>query len=109
MKYDLLPIGSIVKLKNDERLLMIYGVLQKTVTEPEKVFDYAGVSYPEGNFMPGSHKLFNTEDIAEIRFRGYEDDEGIRESFIAYLCFIDYIKEKEKESAENADKSNIFK
>ncbi len=84
---DLLPIGSIVILKNGEQPLMIYGVMQigneKKLFKKPKKYDYVSVLYPQGNLGPGMTFLFNHEDIKEIIFRGYEDKE--REKFLDEL------------------------
>lgn len=76
---DLLPIGSIVILKDGEQPLMIYGIMQSDgesgLFKKSKEYDYASVPYPQGNLGPGMTFLFNHEDIKEIIFRGYEDEE----------------------------------
>ena len=46
-------------------------------------YDYISVLYPEGNMGDGTQFLFNHEDIDDIFFRGYEDEE--REGFIDNL------------------------
>jgi hypothetical protein len=76
---ELLPIGTVVLLKNAEKRLMIYGVGQEDMTNHVS-YDYIGVLYPEGNMGEGTQFLFNHDDIGEVFFRGYEDEE--RESFI---------------------------
>jgi hypothetical protein len=43
-----LPIGSVVKLKQVRKLVMIYGREQRQ-TSSNKVYDYVSVPYPEGN------------------------------------------------------------
>lgn len=78
----LLPIGSVVLLKEGKKRLMIYGILQKNKNE-EKEFDYVGVLYPEGHIGNKFQYLFNHEDIEEIVFRGFEDAE--RENFLEKL------------------------
>ena len=79
---NLLPIGTIVLLKNGEKKLMIYGVKQTSI-EDNKEYDYIGVMYPEG-FIGAEHQfLFNNEDIAEVFYEGYKDSE--REVFISKL------------------------
>lgn len=84
LKYDyLLPIGSIVKVKNIEQRLMIIGVLQKRKTIPEKTFDYAAVPYPEGLHDMRMNIGFDHNNIEEVVFRGYEDKE--RKAFLAVL------------------------
>ena len=72
---NLLPIGSVVVLKEGHKKLMIVGVMQSDADEPEKTYDYLGVFYPEGHLGKNFQYLFNHEDIDEIFFRGYEDEE----------------------------------
>jgi len=80
MKFsELLPIGTVVLLKNAEKRLMIFGVGQTNETEHQD-YDYIGVMYPEGNMGEGTQFLFNHSDIEQIFFRGYEDEE--RKNFI---------------------------
>ncbi|MDD7738851.1 DUF4176 domain-containing protein [Oliverpabstia intestinalis] len=80
MKFsELLPIGTVVLLKNAEKKLMIFGVGQTNETEHVD-YDYIGVMYPEGNMGEGTQFLFNHSDIDQIFYRGYEDEE--REEFI---------------------------
>ena len=94
---DLLPIGSIVILKDGEQPLMIYGIMQSDgeggLFKKPKEYDYVSVPYPQGNLGPGMIYLFNHEDIQEIIFRGYEDEE--RDKFLDELsnCY-----EKENEN-----------
>ena len=45
---ELFPIGSVVKLRNGIRPLMIFGIKQ-TNLETNEEYDYIGVLYPEGN------------------------------------------------------------
>ncbi len=79
---ELLPIGSVVILKNAVKKLMIFGVGQTDESENIE-YDYIGVMYPEGNMGDGSQFLFNHDDIDEVFFRGYEDEE--RTGFIERL------------------------
>ena len=65
---DLLPIGSVVLLKEAEKSLMIVGILQKD--ETDRVFDYIAVLFPEGYLDAETFFLFNHEDIADVRFVG---------------------------------------
>ena len=80
---ELLPIGSVVILREASKKAMIYGVKQiNTATDIE--YDYIGVIYPEGNMGDGTQFFFNHDAIDEIFFRGYEDEE--REAFIERLA-----------------------
>ncbi len=84
---DLLPIGSVVILKNGEQPLMIYGVKQidgkPKLFGKQKEYDYICVIYPHGHLGEEHNYLVNHEDIDRILFRGYEDDE--REKFLDEL------------------------
>ena len=74
---ELLPIGSIVLLKDGEKRLMISGIMQTDTGGTQKNYDYIGVLYPEGHIGEGFQYLFNHEDINEIIFRGFEDAERV--------------------------------
>lgn len=71
----LLPIGSVVTLKEGQKKLMIYGVLQTMEEEGAKEYDYIAVPYPEGNVGPKHRYMFDHENIAAVHFRGFEDVE----------------------------------
>ena len=85
----LLPIGSLVLLKDAQKALMIYGVCQTGVND-QKLYDYLGVVWPEGNMGLESQFLFNHDAIDKVLFRGLD---GIqRDEFINML--VDYYKEE---------------
>ena len=69
---SLLPIGSIVVLKEGYKKLMIIGRMQLQGKE-ERLWDYLGVLYPEGYLGEGYTFLFNNEDIEEVFFEGYSN------------------------------------
>lgn len=79
---DLLPIGSVIWLKNAEHALMIYGVKQQNLETGEE-YDYIGVLYPEGNMGENTQFLFMHEDIEKVVFKGFED--ASRTEFIEKL------------------------
>jgi len=80
---DLLPIGSVVMLKNAKKPLMIFGIKQLAEEKPDEEYDYIGVLYPEGNMGTQFQYLFNHADIEEVYFTGYETDE--RKQFLEEL------------------------
>lgn len=80
MLKELLPIGSVVLLKNGTKKLMITGIKPVSEDKPDKVFDYIGVIYPEGFLSNEYNFLFNHNDINDIIFVGYNNLE--REEFI---------------------------
>ncbi len=81
---DLLPIGSIVLLRDGEKRLMISGIMQSDASGDGQEYDYLGVLYPEGHIGEQFQYLFNHEDIQEIFFRGFEDEE--RRDFLEKLA-----------------------
>ena len=83
---ELLPIGTIVLLKDGEKRLMINDILQTDMNKTQKNYDYIGILYPEGHIGEGFQYLFNHEDISEIIFRGFEDSE--RDEFLDKLSKI---------------------
>ena len=74
---DLLPIGSIVRLHDGEKRLMIIGIMQSDASGNGKEYDYLGILYPEGHIGDQFQYLFNQEDIEGVIFRGFEDDERV--------------------------------
>lgn len=80
---ELLPIGTIVLLKDGEKRLMINGIMQTDSGGTQKNYDYMGILYPEGHIGEGFQYLFNHEDINKIIFRGFEDIE--RDEFLDKL------------------------
>lgn len=80
---NLLPIGSIVLLIGGEKKIMISGIKQTNQNGEGEEYDYLGVLYPEGNIGEPFQYLFNHDDIKEIFFRGYEDEE--RKKFLSKL------------------------
>ena len=78
MKFsDLLPVGSVVLLRNARKKMVIIGVAPiKHIRPGEDVaYDYIGVPYPEGYIGKESAMLFKHESIEEVAFTGYSDDE----------------------------------
>ena len=76
-----LPIGSVVKLKEAEKKMMIIGILQEN--GDGKNYDFMGCPYPEGVLDSDSMYLFNNEDVENVCFLGYDDIE--RQVFIKNL------------------------
>lgn len=83
---ELLPIGSVVLLKDAIKKLMIIGMCQNVQRENQVVntYDYIGVLYPEGFLNLDSMMLFNHEQINDVVFTGYENLE--REEFVSHIC-----------------------
>ncbi|UQS84348.1 DUF4176 domain-containing protein [Bombilactobacillus thymidiniphilus] len=74
----MLPIGSIVYLEDSSQKVMLLNV--GPVVEQNGVevyFDYSGAIYPAG-LDPEQVYYFNQEDIAEVVFEGYQDEDSER-------------------------------
>lgn len=94
MKESLLPIGSVVLLKESTKRVMIIGVLQKQTTESgDVIWDYSGVYYPEGYMGPDRSFLFNDDQVERVFALGYQDEEQF-----AFNAKIDSVREELRNS-----------
>ena len=76
MEEKYLPIGSVVRLKDGNKRLMVTGFLPvENEDKEEKVWDYCGCLYPEGILTPAENYLFDHEQIEEVHFIGLVDEE----------------------------------
>lgn len=75
MNNELLPIGSVVLIGNSKKKVMIVGVCQKGVQNPNSIWDYTGVIFPEGYLDSEKMFLFNREQITRVYALGYQDEE----------------------------------
>lgn len=79
----LLPIGSVVLLKGGTKKLMIIGIKPISEEDPDRVYDYMGVIYPEGFLSDEYNFMFDHENINDVIFLGYNNPE--REAFIEFI------------------------
>lgn len=71
---NVLPIGSVIRLKDGEQKIMIISRAPLYNNEGTiGYFDYAGCLYPQGQNSQMTY-FFNHEDIEEIYFTGYVDE-----------------------------------
>ena len=78
MTEKLLPLGSIVYLKEATAKLMVVGRGASFDNgEGQSFSDYVGVVYPNG-IDPQDALFFNHEDIDQVVFKGYSDEEEER-------------------------------
>lgn len=73
MNNQILPIGSVVLLKNSTKRLMIVALLQEDGNG--NAWQYAGCYFPEGIKDANSFYLFNNEQISRVFYFGYCDAE----------------------------------
>lgn len=101
MRKGLLPIGSVVLLNGSKKKVMIAGVCQKSANDPDKIWDYTGVIFPEGFLAPDKMFMFNNEQIEMIYALGYQDAEQI-----AFKKKADAVLEelRQKDATENEKK-----
>lgn len=70
----LLPVGSVVLLREGNHRLMIIGYCQKLLSQPDRVFDYVGCLFPEGFISAEKNYLFNRDQIDKVYHVGYQSD-----------------------------------
>ena len=91
MEEKLLPIGSVVKLKNGQK----------------NIWDYSGCLYPEGMLTSEANYVFNHSQIEEVHFIGLVDEE--EEEFKKKLEeAIKKLENKVKEYASHINRKKCF-
>ena len=68
-----LPIGSVVKLKGNDKKIMIIGYYGLEYDKSVKIYDYMGCSYPEGLLIKNNSYYFDHDNITSVVFYGYLD------------------------------------
>lgn len=71
-----LPIGSVVLLKGGTKKVMITGYCMKTEERPNKIYDYNGCPFPEGTLKSNLTSVFDHNQIAQVFFIGYKNEES---------------------------------
>ncbi len=86
MYKDLLPIGSVVLLKEAKTRLMITGRIIAS-EKNDKIYDYSGCIYPLGITDNEGFYFFNRDDIERVYFIGFQDEEELafREDILSQL------------------------
>lgn len=98
---NILPIGTVVKLKEAEKRVMIIGILQQLEDKGiKKLYEYIGIPYPEGYLGEESTILFNQEDIEGISVLGFNDYER--------QIFIDSIESALEDFEKQKNGKNIY-
>lgn len=73
MNNQFLPIGTVVKLINDNNKIVIIGYLMKN--KQGYTYDYCGCIYPIGVTDKRYNYYFNKSDIVEVKKLGLVDKE----------------------------------
>ena len=99
-----LPIGTIVKLKNVDKLTIIAGYFPRGEAKNGHVWDYSAFPYPEGMIDNDKIVQFDNEAIEKVVVMGYQDE--LQMQFIrAVMSKSDEIKAagEQKAAEENSD------
>ena len=70
-----LPIGTVVRLKSAKKRLFITGFCVTGNSNKNKIWDYSGYIYPEGNIRTDILCMFDHSQIEKIYHLGYENEE----------------------------------
>lgn len=83
---QLLPIGSVVRLKGGTKYIMICGRIQER-EEDHQVFDYSACLYPEGILNSEEMYLFDHDSLDEVIYLGYIDihEQILQKQIIDYM------------------------
>ncbi|WP_252232162.1 DUF4176 domain-containing protein [Clostridium sp. ZBS15] len=78
-KDELLPLGTVVLLKDSNIQLMITGRMRKLEGNSSgEIWDYSGCAYPRGFMSSNDSYLFNFNEIDKVYFKGYQDEDEIK-------------------------------
>lgn len=69
------PIGTVVKLKDASKRVMVTGFCCSSDEDKDKMFDYCGCLYPEGQMSSKNTLLFDHEQIDKVYYVGLSDQE----------------------------------
>lgn len=75
MNKELLPLGTVVLLKEAKRNIVIIGY-SMFEHGTNKVWDYLGCAYPIGVVNSDTNLLFDAVQIDKVIFKGFSDQEG---------------------------------
>lgn len=74
-KEKYLPIGTVLMLKGGKKRVMVTGFCVIPDSDKEKMYDYCGCLYPEGQIKTNQTLMFNHDQIERIDYLGLIDDE----------------------------------
>lgn len=96
MADHLLPIGSVVRLKDSTADVMVAGYMPVGDTRPGYVWDYSGFKFPLGYVRNDEIYCFDQDQIEVVLAMGYQDSEQF-EFVDALMKAVENIKNKENE------------
>lgn len=75
MEGKYLPVGTVVLLQSGTKRVMINGFCAIDPKEPNRIYDYSGVLFPEGSLSSDQALLFDHVQIVRVDHVGLQDDE----------------------------------
>lgn len=74
---EIYSIGTICRLKNGKKYIMITGFfpLAKNEESKQTMYDYCGCMYPEGVVSSDLNLVFNHDQIEEVIYPGFVNEE----------------------------------
>lgn len=93
----ILPIGTVVLLNKATHRVMITGYAQRSMSNPDRVYDYAACAYPEGILSADQNILFNQDQIETLVALGHVDGEAQ-----AIMAQVEDLLEKVRASEQQA-------
>ena len=101
MNEKFLPVGTICKLKGTDQMVAITGFCMKNQNLGDKVFDYVACFYPQGVFDPNKNILFDHEQIDQVVFMGFvnEEERAFKQRVKEALSAQETIPQKEYDAA----------
>lgn len=104
MEKKFLPIGSVVRLKNGTKKVMVTGFCMVAKDDNDKMYDYVGCLYPVGMIASDKNLVFNHDQIEEIFFLGYTniEEQDFKEKLNKELAKADNQEGSTEESKEEA-------
>lgn len=92
-----LPIGSVVLLKEAQKRLMIIGYQRTASKDDGHIYDYCACPYPEGFISQAETFLFDHTQIDRVIAIGFQNEEEV--SFQSQLKDIINSRESTEEEA----------
>ena len=75
---NILPIGSVVELKDVDIKVYVAGYCSETANTPGYVYDYSGFIFPIGYSGGNTIVSFDEKQIKNVLCYGYQDEEQFK-------------------------------
>ncbi|MCR4640704.1 MAG: DUF4176 domain-containing protein [Lachnospiraceae bacterium] len=106
MDFELLPIGTVVKMKNSAIPVMIAGYLSVVTGKEDRIWDYSGFIFPNGYNSDEDILSFDHEQIEFVIAYGYRDIQ--EERFVAQVSEArQELREDDGEDEEDSDEDDV--